>query len=582
MGIAASSEDSSGPESAPLARIVSDPAFRDVLEKRYFQFFRQKTVASTNSLMDSRFWDRIVLQMCHVEPAVKHIVLALSSLHQLSEAMHDRDVALRHQRYSEQHYQRALSAAQGLMYSSTPEDIDRVLIACVIFTCYENVRGNYRASQIHASSGRAIMAQHGERLRRLSRRNDLNEIQHLFARLDISAMAFEVEQARYHYDMESFLATNPDLVPDAFKTVQEARAPLIDHVRWVTVFGMAIYDAVLHNPVDLPMLELERFKVHDNLVRWSSRFEQVVSQDAGASPTLTRTLRIWHQLISIQVGAHFYGSELRYDAFVPDYERLVINAEEVVDLLAQKPGKNSFSFELGLTIPLFSTVQRCRDPHIRRRALRALRSGPKQEGSWGYPGAVLTAQQWMLFEELGLDVVDKAADIPEWRRVMSVDADVNSELGTAELIYDIVPSQGHDEELALSFLCSLRGETPEMEEVDAALKPLSMGHGHTMNYRARFAGEDAKILYYGNGDNVLAPTVGPLIRHSVRVLNAHCSSSRAGDMTLKFSVRQPEGAQNWYSHGHLSIVSEGEIGISGGDSQGNQDGMPHLPNIARG
>jgi len=569
LGIAASSEDSSGPESAPLARIVSDPAFRDVLEKRYFQFFRQKTVASTNSLMESRFWDRIVLQMCHVEPAVKHIVLALSSLHQLSEAMHDTDVALRHQRYSDQHYQQALSAAQGLMYSSTPEDIDRVLIACVIFTCYENVRGNYRASQIHASSGRAIMAQHGERLRRLSRRNDLNEIQQLFARLDISAMAFEVEQARYHYDMESFLATNPNLVPDAFETVQEARSPLIDHVRWVTVFGMAIYDAALQNPSDLPSLELERLKVHDHLVRWSSRFEQVVSQDAGASPTLTRTLRIWHQLIAIQVGAHFYGSELRYDAFVPEYERLVVNAEEVVEILAQKPDKTSFSFELGLTIPLFSTVQRCRDPHIRRRALQALRAGPRQEGSWGYPGAVLTAQQWMLFEELGLGVIEKAADVPEWRRVMNVDADVNAELGTAELIYDIVPSQGHDEELALGLLCSLRGETPDAEAVDAAVRPFSMGHGHTMNYRARFAGEDAKILYYGNGDNVLAAAVGPIIRHSVRVLNAHCSSGQARDMTLKFSVRQPEGTGRWHGHGHTCNVSADEAEISGGETQGN-------------
>jgi cholestenol delta-isomerase len=525
MGIAASSEDSSGPDSAPIARIVSDPAFRDVLEKRYFQFFRQKTVASTNSLMDSRFWDRIVLQVCHVEPAVKHIVLALSSLHQMSETVNDTDAALRHQRYADQHYQRALSAAQGLMYSSTPEDIDCVLIACVIFICFENVRGNYKASQIHASSGRAIIAQHGERLRRLSRRNDLNEIKQLFARLDISAMAFEVEQARYHYDMDSFLATNPNLVPDAFETVPEARATLIDHVRWVTVFGMQVYEAVLHNTAALPALEVERPKVHDHLRRWSSRFEQVVLQDAGASPTLVRTLRIWHLLIAVQVGAHFYGSELRHDVFVPEYERLVANAEEVVEILAQKPDKNSFSFELGLTIPLFSTMQRCRDPHIRRRALKALSSGPKQEGSWGYPGAAQLAEQLMLFEEQGLGVVEKAADIPEWRRVMSVGADVNNELGTAELVYDIVPSQGHDGELALGFLCTLRGETRDVKRSDAAVKPFSMGQMQTMSYRARFAGEEAKLLYYGNGDNLMAPATGSCDRSSMDVLKRHRPST---------------------------------------------------------
>jgi cholestenol delta-isomerase len=504
---------------------VSDPAFRDVLEKRHFQFFRQKTVASTNSLMDSRFWDRIVLQLCHVEPAVKHIVLALSSLHQLSETMHDTDAALRHQRYADQHYHRALSAAQGLMYSSTPEDVDRVLIACVIFICFENVRGNYQASQIHASSGRAIMAQHGERLRRLSRRNDLNEIQQLFARLDISAMAFEVEQARYHYDMDSFLATNPNLVPDAFETVQEARAPLIDHVRWVTVFGMQVYEAVLWDNSALPLLELERLKVRDHLRRWSSRFEHAVLQDVRASPTLVRTLRIWHFLMAIQIGAHFYGSELRYDAFVADYERLVVNAEEVVQILAQKTDKTSLSFELGLAIPLFSTIQRCRDPHIRRRALKAMRAGPKQEGSWGHSGAAQLAEQLMLFEEHGLGVVEVASDIPEWRRVVSVDGNVNSELGTAEMIYNIVPSQGHDEELALGFPCTLRGETPNVGISDAATKPLTMGETRMTSYRARFADGEAKLLYYGNGDNVLSPAALSSDRSSMGDLKRHRPST---------------------------------------------------------
>lgn len=139
--------------------------------------------------MSSRFWDRIVLQFCHIEPAVKHAVLALSSLHQLSEARHDTNLALRHQRYANQQYQHALSAAQNLLQSSTPENIDRVLVACLVFTCYENVRGNYAAGQMHTGSGRAIMAQHRERLRRPTRRNDLNEIQQLFGRLDVAALA---------------------------------------------------------------------------------------------------------------------------------------------------------------------------------------------------------------------------------------------------------------------------------------------------------------------------------------------------------------------------------------------------------
>lgn len=469
---------------------MNDPAFSDVLEKRYFQFFRHKTVASTNSIMESRFWDRILLQICHIEPAVKHAVLALSSLHQLSEARNDSDLALRHQRYADQNYQRALNAAQSLLHSSTPEDIDRVLIACLIFTCYENIRGNYLASQMHTSSGRAIMAQHRDRLRRLSRRNDLNEIQALFARLDIAAMAFSISNARYPYDLESFFATNPDLIPDAFDTVEEARTPLIDHVRWCMVRGQELFQEKLKLDASTePFLESDRQKALSHLHRWSARFEEIAPKDPHASPILTRTLRAWHLLASIETGANWHGSELRFDAFVEQYDRLVTNAEEIVSLLAHKPDQGTFGFDLGLTICLFGTVQRCRDPYIRRRALKAMKAGPKQEGVWGLPGAARSVEQWMLFEEAGLEVVERAADIPEWKRVVNMDAAVNAELGVAELIFYVTLSEGHEEELGLGFLGVERFDDEVWGEIDAKVRPFSMGVGHTMSYRARFVSD---------------------------------------------------------------------------------------------
>lgn len=470
---------------APLARIVNDPAFSNVVEKRYFQYFRRKTVASTNSLMDSRFWDRIVLQICHVEPAVKHAVLALSSLHQISEARNDKDLALRHQRYADHQYQRALSAAQGLLSSSSAADIDRVLIACLVFTCYDNVRGNYLSSQMHTGSGRAILAEHRDRLSRLSRRNDLNEIQALFARLDIAAMAFSVSNARYPYDSESFYATNPNLIPDAFDSVEGARAPLMDHVRWFWVHEQGVFEAAFRTGFPYESLETERQRVCDHLLRWATRFEKVVEKDANASPILIRTLRVWHQIVSIQGAAHWYGPETRFDVFIPEYERIVTWSEEIIEMLSQTQDRGNFSFDLGTTICLFEAVQRCRDPHIRRRALEALRRGPQQEGTWGCLGAAATAEQWMLYEEAGLGTVEKASDVPDWRRIVNLDASVNAELGVAEVLFHVTPSQGHEDELTMGFLgaTTLEGEEPSM---DAAIKPFSMGIGHTISFRASF------------------------------------------------------------------------------------------------
>lgn len=456
--------------------------------------------------MNSRFWDRIVLQVCHAEPAVKHAVLALSSLHQLSEAREDTNDALQHQRYADQHYQQALSAAQSLLRSSTPEDIDRILIACLVFTCYENVRGNYPAGQVHTGSGRAIMAQHRERLRRLSRRNDLNEIQQLFARLDVGAIAFSPSNSRYPYGVESFYATSPNLVPDAFDTIEDARAPLIDHIRWSLVVGRTDFGAVLRDPSLLATIEAERLKVSDHLTRWQSRFEQIAISERNASPILISTLRVWHQLVAIVVAAGWYGSELRYDRYTPQFERLVTIAEEIVELLAQKPDRGMFSFDLGITIPLFSTIERCRDPYIRRRALKALQAGPQQEGTWG-PCAAMAAERWIAFEEHGLEFVEQASDIPEWRRVRNMDAGVNAELGTAEVMFEITPSEGHESELTLGFLGTSRLDE---KGTCSAVKPLSMGFGLTVSYRARFADELEDIMFKSGGDGVLVAAMEPL------------------------------------------------------------------------
>lgn len=456
--------------------------------------------------MNSRFWDRTVLQVCHIEPAVRHAVLALSSLHQLSEARQDLSVALRHQRYADQHYQQALSAAQSLLRSSGPENIDRILITCLIFTCYENVRGHYAASQLHTGSGRLIMAQHSERLRRLSRRNDLNEIQQLFARLDIGALAFSPWDSRYPYDVASFYATNPNLIPDAFDTIEDARAPLVDHIRWSLVVRRTDLAAVLQDPYQFAMLESDRSKVADHLARWSSRFEELVAQDCNASPILIRTLRIWHQLVSIDVVANWYGSELRYDNHIAQYEYLVATAEEIIELLAQKPDRSAFSFDLGITIPLFATAERCRDPYIRRRALKAMHAGPRQEGTWG-PGAALAAEKWVMFEEDGLASVEKASDVPEWRRIRHMDASVNVDTGTAEVIFEVTPSTGHEEELTLGVLGCTRLDE---EGASAAVKPFSMGFGLDMRYSARFADEPEDLMFKSEDGCAVAVALEPL------------------------------------------------------------------------
>lgn len=473
-----SGDDLAGIDHAPLARIVTDPAFSDVLEKRYFQFFRQRTVASTNSLMACRFWDRIVLQICHVEPAVKHAILALSSLHQVSDARNNAELAQKHQDYADYHHHRALVAAQKLLSSSTAEDIDRVLIACVVFICYDNVRGNYQAAAIHTHSGRSILAQHRTRLKRLARRNDLAEIQQLFGRLDISAITFSEQSSKYAYRITDFFNSSPQLVPDDFTTVDEARAPLVDHVRWVLLLGGELHEAERAGDVDyLVALDQQRVTLISHLQQWLEHFEKIVGREPYASRSLTLTLRLWHSSAQLQLGTIYEDTEMRFDAFHDTFARIVDYAEAIMALLAEQEERYNFSFDLGISIPLFMVAQRCRDPSIRRRAIALMRTESRQEGAWESVGAADVVERWMLAEEAGIPCVQCAADVPEWKRMETMEVAVNTDNGTAKVVFNMTPKKEQTEDDSAKAMQMRRDLTGAWRDRPWAsgVQPFSMG-----------------------------------------------------------------------------------------------------------
>lgn len=167
--------------------LITDPAFEHVFEKRNFQFFRQSTVVDTNVLLHSRFWDRVVLQLSHTQPAVKHCVLALSAWHQLVITKDHRTDCLALRQYADKQYQLALESARMMVTSATDSDIGHILATCIVFVLYESVRGNHKASRLHLDNGRAIARQYSSSLsRQASRRTDLAEMQEALARLDLT------------------------------------------------------------------------------------------------------------------------------------------------------------------------------------------------------------------------------------------------------------------------------------------------------------------------------------------------------------------------------------------------------------
>ncbi|KAK5111186.1 hypothetical protein LTR85_012235 [Meristemomyces frigidus] len=412
---ASSSSHSISPgNSGLLPRLITDPAFSDVLEKRYFQFFRHKTICGSNNLIDSRFWDRIVLQACHVEPAVKHAVLALSSLHQLSELTNENPSKQRHRAYTEEQHQKALEQARMLVASATPHDIDRVLIACVILICYEGVCGDYVASAVHMRSGRQIVVNNWQRLQQTSRRDDLREIEQALFRLDVPALTFQDSSSPLTWTLDDYICTQPLLVVPEFKTVVEARTSLVDLVRWLLLVAHSIGDPVMASAVSVQRHETEMTKSAAQLDIWRERFESLLihNETTFAPPCSIAMLRIWHTGATALVEGGCIGSEARWDKVQHLFADIVLLAGAIIREIC-KVDRASFSVEMGYIDPLWLTASRCRDPHIRREAVRLLRACQRQEGMWESMAAAAVAQRWIDVEEEGLPYVTQAADIPD-------------------------------------------------------------------------------------------------------------------------------------------------------------------------
>ena len=116
------------------------------------------------------------------------------------------------------------------------------------------------------------------------------------------------------------------------------------------------------------------------------------------------------------------GSEMGWDNFSPDFERILELTDEFVQYdKARHPDANSippcFHLHMGVIAPLYFVVYKCRDPQVRRRALAIISKCNHQEGPWSGPVLLPLAESVVKLEEQGLDDTEEAADVPESNRM---------------------------------------------------------------------------------------------------------------------------------------------------------------------
>ncbi|MCJ1430149.1 hypothetical protein MMC29_008065 [Sticta canariensis] len=390
-------------------------------ERRYFSLFRSRTAPVFAGYYDPGFWDRFIIQISHVEPAVHHAVVALASLHETLNGSTGYKPGI--DQYGLKQYNKSLAGLNRYMSTAKDKSVDIVLICCILFVTFDSLRGEYETAWQHLQSGLKILSSSRQDPRSSKFIHD--DIVPVFVRLHVQAVS--VIDIDITWDDP---ITAAFCVPKRFSSLSEARNTFYCIMSLLLDFcgvGMPSLEKrdVRSEKQSEILLEkkayyaslLEQWQVgfDDLLLRLSTKMD---SKDLSGAVLL----KIHHITAAIILDLALTNLQCNFDRFQPQFLKIVSLAKsliETTEATGVSPGSQFLGVDLGIIAPLYFVSTRCRDPLLRRGAAHLI-SSPRREGTWDAQAAATIAERVIAIEEQGLPHVSVAQDVPESSRVYAV------------------------------------------------------------------------------------------------------------------------------------------------------------------
>jgi hypothetical protein len=322
------------------------------------------------------------------------------------------------------------------------------LIACLLVVCFESHTGNRYKALVHAEHGLKIMQQCGSRSAQVE-----DEIADAFKNLDIQlATVGDRRTPESHWrelDASAFLV---DEMPLSFATLQDAKHywhivmrrsthfiattwPRTQSHSLVREFRTKVPGGVTTMLGDT--IHTTPFKVdecvraeHDGfrleIAHWLTAFEPLlrrIRRSGGDKHTLREyvvatMLQVEALTAKITLEGVVFTQEILYDQFHCDFKEIIRLAKDIVKVRHSQADADhfwagSFLLDLGLNVPMFNLILRCRDTVLRQQAMEILKNWHCE--CWWDPLLIAAIGQFVIdVEEKGM--VD--GFIPESSRVI--------------------------------------------------------------------------------------------------------------------------------------------------------------------
>ncbi|KAH6721934.1 hypothetical protein BKA61DRAFT_164911 [Leptodontidium sp. MPI-SDFR-AT-0119] len=399
-------------------------------DQRAFDFFCSVTSPILSCHFDEDFWNHFLLQMSQSESTVWHSVLALGILHEQG-TIDDEDLRLLHHRNGLSHYNKAIVQ---LTKSTEPksQSAESVLVSCIIFVCVEIVLGNIMGARNHLQAGVEI-------IRSLDTPGSLPT----FCQSNGKLLKANVVPIFDHFNNQSFIygriltpATKRvhelfDDVPGTFIDYREARNYHTSLLSAAHHFAVKSLNTPDQDSGEYAQLLEEKQKLQRRIQGWADAAEELLRSNRLSNYDRGRIshISLSHKCASMWVFSALNTDEMSFDAYVHDYDALVklsrVNLNKC-SVYIEKPhlaGSKQNSHLLQSVSPLFVVATKCRNPTIRRQALKLLRRYPPSQGFWDSKLVVRVVERILELEEEGLeDSRDPTGAIvpSEWARIQAV------------------------------------------------------------------------------------------------------------------------------------------------------------------
>ncbi|KAL2072021.1 hypothetical protein VTL71DRAFT_11364 [Oculimacula yallundae] len=434
------------------------------LEQRSFSFFQQNTVPQLSSIFGSPSWkqlNRLLLQAAHHEPAVRHAAVALGALHEHFETRsrllpRSEDKSLSTD-FAVQQYVKALGCLVNPTTGQKPA-ADVALITCILFVCFENLRGEYSMALSHINGGVKIIEEIAEipdtpispgspEFLSLSPTPSssssgsslsvspipyvpLSTLSLVFIEFDVQASGLVNNRKRFlsarKFDMPSS-GYGPD-IPTVFSSADEACLAL-DHIR---TEGVRMVDTVLRkqtppDPQELrATLDLILNTSSTRMKQWSQALDEFVSKNPNIKNERSiLMLKMHHTFMKVNTAVGRIGlvtDECVFDTFLPDFREMISLCTQIITTESKldRP-RPMFCLDTGIIIALFGVATKCRDGPTRWKAIDLLMSSDRQEGILNSILTAGVARRAIEIEETGLSQPVLMEDLPGERRLAGVE-----------------------------------------------------------------------------------------------------------------------------------------------------------------